>query len=163
KEISVDIGDQVKSGQVLAKLEIPELKAELDQAAAAKSRGEEEIKQAESELNRARASHEEAHVTYTRLLSVNKLNPKLIAQEEIDQAHARDQVAEAQVATAQAAVSVAKKKLLEHQAGEERVRTLFAYSKIDAPFTGIVTKRYADLGSMIPAGTSTSTQALPIV
>jgi RND family efflux transporter MFP subunit len=163
KEMLVDVGDQVKAGQVLARLEIPELKAELDQAEAARARGEEEIKQAESELNRAKASHNEAHITYNRLASVNKVKAKLIAQEEIDQAFARDQVAEAQVATAQAAVSVARKKLMEHQASEERVKSMVAYSRIDAPFAGVISKRYADLGAMIPAGTSTTTQGLALV
>ena len=163
KEILVDVGDQVKKGQVLARLEIPELKADVDQATAAESRSQEEIKRAESELRRAEAAHEEAHITYTRMASVVKLKPRLIAQEEVDQAMARDRMAEAQVDASKSAIAVAKQRLLEEQAGEERVKTLLAYSQIEAPFSGVITKRFADVGAMIPAGTSTSTQAMPLV
>src|SRR5262252_2301354 len=163
KRMFVDVGDQVKTGQPLATLEIPELKAEVDQATAAESRSQEEIKRAESELRRAEAAHEEAHITYNRMASVVKLKPRLIAQEEVDQAMARDRMAEAQVDTSRSAIAVAKQKLLEEKASEERVKTLLAYSKIEAPFSGVITKRYADVGAMIPAGTSTSTQAMPLV
>jgi RND family efflux transporter MFP subunit len=163
KQIFVDVGDQVKKGQLLAVLEIPELKAEADQAEAAESRNQEEIKRAESEVRRAEAAYEEAHITYSRLASVVKLKPRLIAEQEVDQAKARDRVAAAQVDTAKAAVAVAKQKLLEEKASGERVKSLIAYTRIEAPFSGVITRRYADVGAMIPAGTSTSTQAMPIV
>jgi len=87
----------------------------------------------------------------------------MIAQQEIDQALARDHEAEAKVGAAEAAVAVAKERLREARANEERVKTLLSYTRIEAPFSGIVTKRYADTGAMIPAGTSTSTQAMPVV
>ena len=43
------------------------------------------------------------------------------------------------------------------------IRRLFDYSKITAPFSGVVTERYANLGTLVQAGTSSSTQAMPIV
>jgi RND family efflux transporter MFP subunit len=43
------------------------------------------------------------------------------------------------------------------------LRTLFAYARITAPFTGVITKRYADTGAMIQAGTASQTQAMPLV
>ena len=49
------------------------------------------------------------------------------------------------------------------EAGEARVKTLSAYSTITAPFSGLVTKRYADPGAMIQAGISSQTQAMPVV
>jgi RND family efflux transporter MFP subunit len=42
-------------------------------------------------------------------------------------------------------------------------QTLYDYSKITAPFSGVVTERYANLGALVQAGTSSSTQAMPIV
>jgi multidrug efflux pump subunit AcrA (membrane-fusion protein) len=39
-KITVDIGDQVKAGQLLAKLEVPELKDELNRATAVQKRAE---------------------------------------------------------------------------------------------------------------------------
>jgi RND family efflux transporter MFP subunit len=45
----------------------------------------------------------------------------------------------------------------------QKIKTLFDYTRVTAPFTGVVTKRYADTGSMLQAGTSSNTQALPLV
>jgi RND family efflux transporter MFP subunit len=163
KKIYVDVGDRVKQGQLLGVLEVPELNADVDQATAAESRSKLEIGRAESELKAAEASHEDAHITYTRLAELPKIKPNMIAQQEIDQALARDHEAEAKVAAAQAAVAVAKEKLQEAKASEDRVKTLLSYTRIEAPFSGIVTKRNADTGAMIPAGTNTSTQAMPVV
>ncbi len=42
-------------------------------------------------------------------------------------------------------------------------QTLFDYSKITAPFSGVVTERYANLGTLMQAGTGSSTQAMPLV
>ncbi|MFN8006522.1 MAG: hypothetical protein U0V70_05775 [Terriglobia bacterium] len=42
-------------------------------------------------------------------------------------------------------------------------QVLYDYSKITAPFAGIVTQRYANLGMLMRAGTSSSTQAMPLV
>jgi RND family efflux transporter MFP subunit len=44
-----------------------------------------------------------------------------------------------------------------------RLKTMFNYTSITAPFDGVVTKRYANTGSMIQAGTSSQTQAMPVV
>ena len=45
----------------------------------------------------------------------------------------------------------------------KRVKTLMDYTRVTAPFAGVITKRYADTGSMIQAGTASSTQAMPLV
>jgi RND family efflux transporter MFP subunit len=163
KKIYVDVGDRVKQGQLLAVLEIPELNAEVDQATAAVNSSELEIKRAQSQLTEAEAAHEDAHLTYTRLAELPKIKPNMIAQQEIDQALAHDHEAEAKIEAAKAAVEVAKEKHSEARANAERVRTLLSYTRIEAPFAGLVTKRYADTGAMVPAGTSTSTQAMPVV
>src|SRR5262249_45973429 len=42
-------------------------------------------------------------------------------------------------------------------------KTLYQYAVITAPFTGVITKRYANIGSLIQAGTSSQTQAMPVV
>jgi RND family efflux transporter MFP subunit len=49
------------------------------------------------------------------------------------------------------------------QASREKDRVLYAYSRITAPFAGVVTQRYANLGTLVQAGTSSSTQAMPLV
>jgi len=163
KNIYVDVGDRVKQGQLLAVLEVPEQQADLDQAQAAVSSAEEEVKRTESQLGEAKAAYQVAHITYGRLAEVPKVNPHLIAQQEIDEAQAKDLETEAKVSTSKAAISVARQKLMEARASLDRIKTLITYTKIQAPFNGTVTKRYADTGAMIPAGTSESNQALPLV
>ena len=44
-----------------------------------------------------------------------------------------------------------------------KVQTMFEYTRVTAPFAGVITKRYADTGSMIQAGTASQTQAMPLV
>jgi RND family efflux transporter MFP subunit len=163
KRIYVDVGDRVKTGQLIAILEIPELQDEVKTAEASVSKSQEEIRRAQADLERAQSVHEVAHLAYSRLADVSKTRPGLVAQQEIDDALGRDQVAEAQVATARASLSVAEQQLRVAQADREKVRTLFAYAQIKAPFAGVVTKRYADTGSMIQTGISSQTQSMPLV
>jgi len=134
-KMNVDFGDKVKAGQLLATLEVPELHAELDAAKAARERAE--------------ADYKNAHLIYTRLEGVNKEHPTLVAQQDIDTAEAKDSAAAAILASAKADV--------------EKYQTLVDYTQITAPFDGVVTARYADPGALIQAGTSSDTQARPLV
>ena len=163
KRIYVDVGDRVKEGQLIAVLEIPELQDEVQTAEASVSKSQEEIRRAQADLERTQSAHEVAHLAYSRLADVSKTRPGLIAQQEIDDALGRDRVTEAQVATAKASLSAAEQQLRVAQADRKRVGTLFAYAQIKAPFTGVVTKRYADTGSMIQTGISSQTQSMPLV
>src|SRR6185295_7894316 len=70
KVIYVDVGDRVKKGQVLARLEIPELKQELQQAAAAVKRSEAEAQHAQNEIERSESAHTAVHSAYIRLAAV---------------------------------------------------------------------------------------------
>jgi RND family efflux transporter MFP subunit len=135
KEMKVDIGDRVKAGQLLAVLEVPELREELDHALAAH--------------RRAQAEYRDAHLAYTRLVAVNQDHPNLIAQQDLDSAEARDATAAGTVAATKADV--------------DKDQTLVAYTRLTAPFAGVITKRYADPGSLIQAGTTSNTQAMPLV
>jgi RND family efflux transporter MFP subunit len=163
KKIDVDIGDRVKEGQLLATLEIPEMADDLARAAAFLKRSNAELERAKEELQRANSSHDIAHLTAERLINVLKTRPGLVAQQEVDDAHSRDLISEAQVASARSALSVAEEQVKMAEAEQARTKTLFQYTLVTAPFTGVVTKRYADTGSMIQAGTASQTQAMPLV
>jgi RND family efflux transporter MFP subunit len=135
--ITVDIGDRVKKGQLLAELEVPELKNELDHALASQ-------KQAE-------ADHFKAHMAFERLQRVQKEHPNvtLVPQQDIDDADAKDRSTEA-------AINIAKAEV-------DKYQTLAAYTKIYAPYDGVITRRYADPGALIQAGTASDTQTMPLV
>ena len=163
KTINVDVGDRVSAGQLLAVLEIPELQDDMVTDEAAVRRSREEVNRAQADLARAESAHEVAHLGSTRLAAVMKQRANLVAQQDIDEALGRDRVAEAQVATARAAVAAAEQQLAVSQATQNKTKTLFAYARITAPFAGVITHRYADTGAMIQAGTSSQSQAMPVV
>lgn len=147
--IYVDVGDHVKAGQVLAVLEIPELEEDLKKAKAA-------VLTAEQEAQSAQASYEEADVINTRLMAASKEAAGLIAQQDLDTAAAKDRAAAANL-------QAAKQKVDEAEAEAARMQTMAEYANITAPFDGVVTRRYADTGSLIQAGTSSNTQSMPLV
>ncbi|HEY2906744.1 MAG TPA: efflux RND transporter periplasmic adaptor subunit [Vicinamibacterales bacterium] len=163
KKIYVDVGDRVKAGQVLAVLEIPELLDDVQQDEAVIRRSAEEINRAHADLDRAQSAHQVAHVGAERLAAVMKERPNLVAQQDIDDATARDRGAEAQVATAKAALAAAEQQLAVSKATANKTHTLLEYARITAPFAGVITHRYADTGAMIQAGTSSQTQTMPLV
>jgi RND family efflux transporter MFP subunit len=163
EKIYVDVGDRVRAGQPLAILEVPELKDELDQAAAALRQSEQEVERAQNELERAEADYSVAHLAYARLKGVSASRPDLVAQQEVDEAEGKDKAAEAQVAAAKSALAGAREHRLDATANRERVQAMLDYSKIAAPFDGVITARYADTGAMLAAGTSSEKQALPLV
>ncbi|HUE37123.1 MAG TPA: efflux RND transporter periplasmic adaptor subunit [Candidatus Acidoferrum sp.] len=133
--MNVDFGDKVKAGQLLATIEVPELHDELNSAIAAEKKAE--------------ADYTNANLIYTRQIAVNSQNPNLIAQQDIDTADANRQMAAAEIAAAKADVG--------------KYQTLVDYTRITAPFDGVITHRYADPGALIQAGTSSDTQSLPLV
>ena len=163
KNINVDAGDRVKEGQLLAVLEIPEMESDIARAKASLQRSQAEVARAKDELTRAQAAHEMNHLAYTRLEDVNKTKPGLVAQQEVDDAHSRDLQGEAQIAAAQSALNAALEQVRVAEAEQTKINTLYEYTKVTAPFTGVVTKRYANKGSMIQAGTASTTQTMPIV
>lgn len=163
KEIYVDVGSRVKEGQLLATLEIPELQDEVTQAKAQVSRAEEEVTRAQSDLRRTQSARDLAHVSFTRLQGVMKARPDLIAQQDMDTAQAKDQESEAEVDTAKATLAAAQQQLSVDKANLSKNEAMYAYSQIRAPFDGVVTKRYADKGTMLAAGTSSEKQAIPLV
>jgi membrane fusion protein, multidrug efflux system len=110
QSISVDKGDWVKKGEVLATIEVPEL---------------------QQRVARAEASLDVQRLTYQRLEQVWKSDPRLVARQDVD---------------------IAQGKYLEAKAGVDELQALVSYTKIVAPFDGIVTGRFVDPGALIKAG-----------
>lgn len=163
KAITVDAGDRVKQGQLLATLEVPEMNDDLHRADASVVHAQAEVARARDELQRAETSHDIAHLSAQRLASAAEKRPGLIAQQEIDDARAKDLVTEAQIASAKSALAAAGDQVRVHAVDVQKVKTLMDYTRVTAPFSGVITKRFADTGSMIQAGTASQTQAMPLV
>ena len=163
RDIKVDIGDRVREGQLLATLEIPEMQDDLKRAEAAIEEASAELAAAHDELRRAESAHDMAHLSYSRILEVSNSEKGLVPQQEVDEVHSRDLVAEAQVSSAKSHVTACEQRIRVSQAEQGRLKTMFQYGVITAPFTGVVTKRYANTGALIQAGTASQTQAMPVV
>ena len=96
----------------------------------------------DADVSRNKASYDITSLDYQRINDINTKHPGLLAQEEVDKAKAAYAIAEANY---------------------KRAVTFQDYSVIIAPFDGVITKRFVDEGALIQAGTSSSTQAMPVV
>lgn len=163
KRINVDIGDIVHTGEVLAVLEVPELSAQLQQTVFEVQQSQQEIARAQNEINRTEALDVALHKEAVRLQKAAATRPGLIAQQEIDDAVAKDLSAKAQIDAAKAAMAAAQEHANSARADNQRVQALEDYTKVTAPINGVVIWRYADTGALIQGGTNSDSQALPIV
>lgn len=163
KKLLVDYGTHVRTGQVMAILEIPELEAQLQEDQAEITNARNQVTRAQHELSRYQAQYKALHLQYTRLSGVFQSQPGIVAQQEVDDAQGKDLAAASQVDAGQAALESAQSQLSVAKAKLSHDQTLYDYSRITAPFSGVITQRFANLGTLVQAGTSSSTQAMPIV
>ncbi len=163
KKIDVDIGDIVHEGQTLAVLEVPELKAELESSMFQLKQSQEEISRAQHEVKSAEALSAALHAESSRLQQAAATRPGLIAQQELDDAQAKDLSSQAQVDSAKAALAAAQQHAEAARADSERVQALENYTTVTAPIAGVVVWRYADTGALIQGGTNSNDATLPIV
>ncbi len=132
----VDIGDEVRAGQLLAEIEIPEIDDELRQANA--TLGQLAAKQATAEAN-----NQLAQTTLRRYEALAM--SKSISQQELDERRATAD-------TAASAVTAAKADVIGGQASVQRLTTLVSFSHVFAPFAGTITARNIDVGQLVTAG-----------
>lgn len=163
RHIYVDIGDRVHQGQTLAVLEVPELQAQLAGTVSEVARSRDEIVRRQHEVARAQSTYNALHLDDTRLQETAKAQPGLVAQQELDDAQAKDLSAAADVDAAKAALAAAEKGLQVAQADNQRVSALANYTNVVAPLDGVIIWRYADTGALIQSGISSNSQDLPIV
>lgn len=138
RSLAVDIGDRVSAGQLLATLDMPEVKSQYAQVSAAL--GERRAKMREAQA--------EAALAQTIFVRGKGLRAKgAITQQEMDEIAAKYQVAKARVEVARSAELSAGAHLAELQA-------LMGYARITAPFDAVVTRRFVDPGALMQAATS---------
>jgi membrane fusion protein (multidrug efflux system) len=134
----VDIGAQVKKGQVLAELEVPDIDQELRQAHAMANQARAGIAQAKTQLELAR----------TTSARFGALGPSgVVSQQEVDQYQAGYDAQQSNVVAAGAAYGSAL-------ANVERLRDLKDFGVLVAPFDGVVTQRTAEVGQLVTSGTT---------
>lgn len=162
QKLNVDWGSHVKQGDLLAALEVPELQQQIEADDASVRRSEQDVARAQEELNSAQSAYNVAHLTYTRLANVQKTQPNLVAQEEVDEAQGKDTQANAGVSAAKDGYGAAEQELAQAKASLEKDKALYGYSQITAPFSGVVTEIDAYKGALLPAGTSSNKGDQPL-
>ncbi|MGH7251499.1 MAG: efflux RND transporter periplasmic adaptor subunit [Nitrospiraceae bacterium] len=95
----------------------------------------------EQQYRQAEADYAIKRITYERLHNVWKENPDVIAKQDVD-------VAEA--------AAEASKHLMDNR------RAMLGYTKVYAPFSGVITARFADPGALIQSAATSATQAVPL-
>jgi RND family efflux transporter MFP subunit len=163
KRINVDIGDIVHQGETLAVLDVPELRAQLEETSFDLKQSQEEITRAQHELKSTEAMYSAVHAQFVRLGQAAATRPGLIAQQELDDAQAKDLSSQAQVDAAKSAMAAAQQHAEAARSDNQRVQALEDYTTVTAPIAGVVVWRYADTGALIQGGTGSNDQALPIV
>jgi RND family efflux transporter MFP subunit len=163
RHIYVDIGDRVHQGETLAVLEVPELQAQLAGTVSEVARSKDEIERAQHEVKAAESKYAALHSDYQRLLQTSQAQPGLVAQQELDDAQAKDLSGQADVDAAKAALDAAQKGMEVSRADNQRVSAIAGYTNVVAPLDGVVIWRYADTGALIQSGIGSNNQDLPIV
>jgi RND family efflux transporter MFP subunit len=165
----VDIGDRVKSGQVLAEIDTPDLDQQLAQARAAAAASDAGLAQSRSGLQQARAAlqHNRATTEYARtnLARWRALRDRnLVAQQDVDDrqiafdsSQADVDAAQANVESLQSSVIAAQANVDASRANVQRLIELQAFQMVRAPFSGVITVRFVDAGALISAGSSSTT------
>ena len=126
KQRLVDIGDQVKAGQLLAVIDAPDIDTQLNQAI--------------GQLARSRAALVIAALNYDREKSL--LQTRVVSQQEYDQNQATFNEATANVKA--------------NEANVQNLMAQQEFERITAPFTGTITARFVDVGALLATGTSTT-------
>jgi RND family efflux transporter MFP subunit len=138
RSVRVDRGSRVRTGELLAELEAPEL---LAQRAEAQSK----LQAAEAQLGVARSKAEADAGTYDRLRAAAAV-PGVVAGNDVLIAEKAVESSRSQVAAAQQNIEAARQAL-------NAIRELESYLRVTAPFDGVVTERNVHPGALVgPAG-----------
>ena len=162
KWVSVDIGDRVKKGETIAKIEVPEMLDQHREAEAELGSTKADYENAQAELESAKADYELKEVTYKRVHAVREEDPEVMPQQTVDEARGRFRVAGARGKVVESRINQVLSKIKKVEAALNRLQTLIAYAEIKAPFRRVVTERFVDPGALVQAAI-TSRNVQPIV
>jgi RND family efflux transporter MFP subunit len=155
-DVRVDIGDHVKAGQVLAVIDVPEMKQELAEAEA-----QLESKKSSLESARSQVDHAKANLFLQTALAKDRDQlgggRNFISSQTLDQVHANADIARADLGVAEANRALAANEIDVAAATVERIKALLAYTQIVAPFDGVVARRFVNRGDLVQAATATRT------
>ena len=157
-EVRVDIGDHVKAGQILAVIDVPETVQALAEAEAQLESQRKALETAGRQVDRAKADLALQEVTFKRQQTLN--NQKWASDQALDDIRAKTEIAKADLGLAAANRDLAAAQVDLATATVEKNRALLGYSKIVAPFDGVMAQRLVNRGDLVQAPTASRTTPL---
>jgi RND family efflux transporter MFP subunit len=185
-EVRADIGDRIKAGQILAVIDVPEQVNDLTEAKAMLVAKQQLLKAAEATVDQSKRALETAQRQLERYRAQTTLEESTLKRQEelfankaatnqqLDEFRAKAAVARADVGVAEAKIEAAKADVRGAEAAKgvataqvdvaaaqvEKITTLLGYSRIAAPFDGVVTRRLANRGDLAQAAMASRTSPL---
>jgi RND family efflux transporter MFP subunit len=150
REVQVNIGDRVRAGQLLVALDARDLDTGTNRAAAARDEVRHGIPEAESAVASAQANLDLAQATFRRMKELYE--KKSISDQEFDEASARRKAAQAALDMALARRTQLDSKLEQTEQEVRAAQVARSYAAIEAPFSGVVTAKSVDPGSLAVPG-----------
>ncbi len=151
KTRSVDIGDRVKEGQLLAEIEAPEMEQQVQQAQAGVDQTKSSLEQAEANMQQGKTNTDMARLTPERY-STTLIAKGAVARQDVDSYKAQYDSSAENVQALDKAVNVAKNNISVAQANLGRLTQMQGYLKVRAPFAGVITLRNVDTGALVAEG-----------
>jgi RND family efflux transporter MFP subunit len=148
----VDIGDRVSAGQLVAELEAPELIQMLHQAQAALEQTKSAVEQATANLQQSRTNERLAQVTAQRW--ANLFQRGVVSRQENDTYQAQYDSQKANTQALEKAVAAARSNVAAAEANVARLTELKGFSRVRAPFAGVITVRNVDTGVLVTEGST---------
>jgi RND family efflux transporter MFP subunit len=155
---SVDIGSEVKAGQVLAVISAPEVDQQLNQAHADALEAAAAVAQSKAALEQAQANRGIARITQKRYASL--IDKRAVTQQSLDEADEAFRARSADVSAAAANISAAEATLKSRQANVERLTQMQGFERVVAPFDGVITARNIEVGDLVSAGSDNGSMSL---
>ena len=146
----VDIGDRVKTGQLMAEIETPELDQQILQARASLAQAQSALKELQADIELSKANLNLARATRDRWDHLAEKG--VVSRQEREEKQADYAVKEAQTQRAEASLATANDTVHASEANLHRLDQMKAFASVAAPFDGIVTARNVDVGWLINAG-----------
>jgi RND family efflux transporter MFP subunit len=155
---SVDIGSDVKAGQVLAVISAPEVDQQLIQARADALEAAAAVAQSKAALEQAQANLGIARITQKRYASL--IGKHAVTQQSLDEADEALHARTADVSAAGANINAAEASLKSRKANVERLTQLQGFERVVAPFDGVITARNIEVGDLVNAGSGNGSMSL---
>ncbi len=152
KKRYADIGDRVQVGQLLAELEAPELDQQVQQAQATLDQSRSGLEAANANLEQGKSNEELARVNAARWS--NLVAKGAVSRQENDTYQTQFKAQTAGVESLQKAVAAARNNVSAAEANLARLTELQRYEKVRAPFSGVITVRNIDVGTLVTNGTT---------